>query len=66
MGEISSKISSRPLCEGRSVRPCGHTLRDPLLPDVVSDEPVEALGLQCEQIGNCQCVGDFREREPRS
>jgi len=35
------------------------------LPRVVADQPVEALRLQCEQIGNRQGVRDFGEREPR-
>jgi hypothetical protein len=36
------------------------------LPEVVADEPVEALRLECEKIGNCQRVGDLRERESLS
>ena len=37
-----------------------------LLPQVVADEPVEALRLECEKIGNCQGVGDLRERKTLS
>ena len=41
-------------------------LRETRLPDVVTDEPVEALGLQREKVGDRQRVCDLGEREPRS
>src|SRR5690606_23596062 len=37
--------------------------RDAGLPRVVADEPVEALGLKGEQIGDGQSVRDLGERE---
>ncbi len=46
----------------RTARGCclGHTC----LPLVITDKPVEALGLQCEQIGDRDRRGDFGERKP--
>jgi hypothetical protein len=38
---------------------------DTRLPRVVADQPVEALGLQREQIGNREVVRNFGERESR-
>ena len=43
----------------------GHTVGYTLFPDFVTHEPVKALGLQCEQIRNRECVSNFCERKPR-
>ena len=43
----------------------GLGLGDARLPGLVTDEPVEALGLQGEKVGNGQRVADLGEREPR-
>ena len=37
-------------------------LSDALLPPLVAEEPVEALGLQCEEVGNLQGLTDLAER----
>ena len=44
----------------------GLGLGDPGLPGLVADEPVERLGLQREQVGDRQRVGDLGERKSRS
>ena len=42
----------------------GRSHLDPLLPRFVADEPIEALGLQREQVWDRQRVSDLGEREP--
>ncbi len=48
------------------LRPCGLGFLNPLLPGVVTNKPVKALGLQCQQIRNRDRVVDFGERQSRS
>ena len=62
IGEISSKISSRPDFVETSVRPSACGLLDSALPVVVADEPVEAVGLEGQQVGNLERFRDLGER----
>jgi len=60
IGLISSKISSRPDCSG--ILTAG-LLRfgDAGLPVIVSEEPVEGLGLQGKKVGNLEGLFNARE-----
>ena len=61
IGEISSKISSRPEVVGTSLRARlgggGHAR----LPDRVAEQPVEALGLQRQEVGDLEGLADLGE-----
>jgi hypothetical protein len=62
IGEISSKISSRPeWSTGRRDR--RRRLLDARLPGVVADEPVERRGLQVQEVRDLQGLADLRERD---
>ncbi len=52
IGLISSKISSRPDCSGRSLCPCRLLGLDPRAPALVAQQPVERVCLQGEEPGN--------------
>jgi len=61
IGEISSKISCRP--DLGDVLALGDPTLDGVVPRVVADQPVEAVGLQGEELGNLERFGDLCERD---
>ena len=61
IGEISSKISSRPEVVGTSCRPLGECGLDTGLPLGVTEEPVEALRLQGQEVRDLQWLTDLAE-----
>ena len=63
IGLISSKISSRPEAVGTSSRPALRGLLDPGLPDLVAEQPVEAVGLEGEEVRDLERLADLRERD---
>ena len=64
IGEISSKISSRPDFVLMSVRPSSRADVDARAPVTVPDEPVERVDLQVQQVGDFHGFGDLREGDP--
>jgi hypothetical protein len=63
IGEISSKISSRPERSGTSRAAVLQGRGDAVLPALVAEQPVEALGLQGQQVGNLERLPDLGEGE---
>src|SRR3954462_13710778 len=63
IGEISSKISSRPEVVGTSCRPPSRAALDAGLPLRVAEEPVEAVGLKSEEVRDLQWFTDLAERD---
>ena len=63
IGEISSKISSRPERSGTSVRPASLASGHAGLPALVAEQPVEALRLESEEVGDLQGFANLGERQ---
>ena len=63
IGLISSKISSRPEAVGHVVAAALRGLLDPGLPDLVAEQGVEAVGLECQEVRDLERLADLRERD---